>query len=76
MARGADFAGRGGTRRNALKDQAGAVTAYRKALALGGSKPLPELYQTAGAKFGFDADTMHSAVSLLEDQIEKLEAQL
>jgi len=62
--------------RNALKDQAGAVAAYRRALALGGSKPLPELFQTAGAKFGFDADTMHSAISLLEEQIEKLEARL
>ncbi len=62
--------------RNALKDQSGAVAAYRRALALGGSKPLPELYQTAGAKFAFDSQTMHTAVGLLEEQIEKLEAKL
>ena len=43
---------------NALKDQAGAVAAYRKALSLGGSVPLPELYRTAGAKFAVDADTL------------------
>ena len=38
---------------NALKDQAGAVAAYRKALALGGTVTLPQLFATAGAKFAF-----------------------
>jgi oligoendopeptidase F len=59
--------------RNALKDQQAAVSAYRKALALGGTVPLPELYQTAGARFAFDAQTIHNIVSLAEEMIEKLE---
>ena len=45
--------------RNALRDQAGAVAAYRRALALGGTAPLPQLYAAAGARFAFDADILH-----------------
>ena len=59
--------------RNALKDQGGAVAAYRRALALGGTVTLPKLYETAGAKFAFDKETMQMAVDLAEEQIEKLE---
>jgi len=58
--------------RNALEDQAGAVHQYLQALGLGGTVPLPQLYETAGAKFAFDADTMQSAVDLLEDKIQEL----
>ena len=36
--------------RNAMKDQSAAVEAYRRALALGGTVPLPKLYETAGAQ--------------------------
>jgi oligoendopeptidase F len=56
-----------------LKDQAAAVASYRKALALGGSRPLPELYEAAGAKFSFDANTLHSMVDLIEETIGTLE---
>lgn len=59
--------------RNALEDQAEAVTAYRQALALGGMATLPELFETAGAKFAFDADTMRELVDLIEGTITKLE---
>jgi oligoendopeptidase F len=59
--------------RNALKDQQAAVAAYRKALSLGGTVPLPKLFETAGARFAFDAQTIHEAVSLAMDRIEKLE---
>ena len=59
--------------RNALKDQKGAVAAYRRALALGGTVPLPKLYETAGARFAFDVQTIRDAVSLAEEMIEKLE---
>jgi oligoendopeptidase F len=61
--------------RNALNDQAGAVRAYRSALALGGSRPLPELYQAAGARLAFDAPTLRSIVELVEHKLEELEAQ-
>ncbi|MBN2149627.1 MAG: M3 family oligoendopeptidase [Anaerolineales bacterium] len=59
--------------RNALKDQVGAVAAYRKALALGGSVSLPALYAAAGAKFSFDASMVRQAVQLVEEVIERLE---
>ncbi len=58
---------------NALEDQEGAVASYRKALALGGTVTLPELYATAGAKFAFDSDTLSKAVNLMENTIQKLE---
>jgi oligoendopeptidase F len=60
--------------RNALKDQAGALAAYRHALSLGATKPLPELYAAANVKFAFDADTLREAVELIESHIEQLKA--
>jgi oligoendopeptidase F len=60
---------------NALRDQAGALTAYRRALSLGGTAPLPELYRTAGAKFAFDVETLGEAVALTERVINELESE-
>jgi oligoendopeptidase F len=60
--------------RNALTDQAEAVASYRRALALGGTVSLPELYATAGAKFAFDGPTLGSAINLMEETIAALEA--
>jgi oligoendopeptidase F len=59
---------------NALKDQARAVSDYRRALALGGTVSLPELFTTAGVKFAFDAETLGTAVALLESTLEELAA--
>ena len=58
---------------NALKDQAAAVQAYRRALSLGATVSLPELYAAAGAKLAFDRKTLQGAVSLIEAQIAELE---
>lgn len=55
---------------NALKDQAGALDSYRRALALGGTVTLPELFRSAGARFAFDASALRQAVTLMEEQIE------
>jgi oligoendopeptidase F len=60
--------------RNALRDQAGAVSAYRRALALGGTATVPALYDAAGARFAFDAETLGQAVALIEKTIGELEA--
>lgn len=60
--------------RNSLRDQAGAVRQYRSALALGGTRPLPELFAAAGAKFAFDAGTLGELVALVEATIHELEA--
>jgi oligoendopeptidase F len=59
--------------RNALEDQEKAVEDYRAALALGGSKPLPELYEAAGARLMFDAEGMGELVALIERELEGLE---
>jgi oligoendopeptidase F len=61
--------------RNALKDREQALANYRKALALGGTATLPDLYQTAGAKFSFDPSTLHEAVDLIEGQLDRLGGQ-
>jgi oligoendopeptidase F len=61
---------------NARHDQAEAVKAYRRGLALGGTKNLHELYAATGVKFAFDAETMAHATKLIEQTIDQLEAQL
>ena len=58
---------------NAIHDQGQAVANYRKALKLGGTVTLPELYTTAGAKFAIDAETLQIAIDLMEKTIADLE---
>ncbi len=57
---------------NALHDQEQAVTDYRRALALGATVTLPELYAAAGGRFAFDAETLGNAVSLIERTLGEL----
>ncbi len=59
--------------RNSLADHAGALAAYRQALALGATVPLPQLFEAAGAKLAFDAETMGGLVALVEAQLAALE---
>jgi oligoendopeptidase F len=59
--------------RNAQQDRALAVAQYRRALSLGGTLGLPELYAAAGARLAFDTVTLREAVSLVEQSIEELE---
>lgn len=62
--------------RNSLKDQAGAVATYRKALALGGTQTLPQLFQAAGVEFRFDTAMLSDLVGLVEQTVAELEAVL
>jgi oligoendopeptidase F len=62
--------------RNALQDQSGAVRAYRNALSLGGTVPIPELYQAAGASFAFDVVTIEEIIKLIESTLSELEDQI
>ena len=55
--------------RNALGDHAGALAAYRRALALGATKTLPELFAAAGAALVFDPAEMGALVSLVEEHM-------
>jgi oligoendopeptidase F len=61
--------------RNSLGDHAGALAAYRRALALGATQPLPQLFGAAGAALAFDAETMGGLVALIEAQLAALEAE-
>jgi oligoendopeptidase F len=49
------------------------VAAYRRALSLGGTAPLPDLYAAAGVKFAYDAKTLGEMVRLAEGVMEQLE---
>lgn len=59
--------------RNSLKDHAKALAAYRSALTLGGTLPLPELYKAAGARLIFDAAGMRELVGLVEGELARLD---
>ena len=61
--------------KNSLDDQAAAVAAYRQALALGNTRPLPDLFAAAGARFSFDKETVGELVDLVETQLAALETQ-
>ena len=61
---------------NARRDQKKAVADYRKALSLGATVPLPDLFAVAGAKFAFDAGTLQQAVDRMEEAIEEMEEKI
>ncbi len=60
--------------RNALADQERAVELYLGALALGGSRPLPDLFGAAGARLIFDETGMAELVALIQGEIASLKA--
>jgi oligoendopeptidase F len=55
-----------------LTDRAGAIASYRQALALGGSRPLPMLFEAAGAKFDFSAATIDPLMQCLGEELARL----
>ena len=57
---------------NSKADKAKALANYKKALALGGSRPLPELFAAAGCKFQFDAATIKPLIQLAGKELKKL----
>jgi len=59
--------------RNSLRDGGEAVRQYRAALALGATVPLPELFKAAGARLIFDGDGMRELISLVEEELAKLD---
>lgn len=58
---------------NSKKDRSNAVKQYREGLALGGSRPLPELFEAAGCKFDFSAETVGPLAQMLRDELAALE---
>ncbi len=55
--------------RNSLGDYPQAVAEYRAGLALGGSRPLPELFETAGCRFDFSEATLRPLVAAVMEAI-------
>ena len=59
--------------RDSLEDHDRSVARYREALALGSSRPLPEVYAAAGARLVFDAAEMRELIALVEAELETSE---
>lgn len=57
---------------NSRRDYADAVAHYRNGLALGGSRPLPELFTAAGLKFDFSEKTLRPLVDAVMEEIARL----
>jgi oligoendopeptidase F len=57
---------------NSRKDYAHAVALYRNGLALGGSRPLPELFEAGGLKFDFSEKTLRPLIEAVMEEIERL----
>lgn len=55
--------------RNSLEDKEKALKKYREALALGGSRPLPELFETVGARFAFDQEVVRELMQFVRVRI-------
>lgn len=51
------------------KDPGAAIRSYRAGLALGGARPLPELFETAGAKFEFSAETIRPITEAIQEEL-------
>jgi oligoendopeptidase F len=55
-------------------DPAGAVAAYKRALSLGGSRPLPELFNAAGLSFEFGPAKLSRLMHEVERELDALSA--
>jgi oligoendopeptidase F len=56
------------------QDKAAALQSYRQALALGGSRPLPELFQAAGCRFDFSVETVRPLIGMVREELERLQS--
>jgi len=57
---------------NSKQDRRRAVADYRAGLALGGSRPLPELFERAGCRFDFSAETVRPLAAMLRTELDRL----
>ena len=61
-----------GVWKNSKSDRAQALTDYKRALALGGSRPLPELFAAANIPFRFDTEAFEPLVELIQSELAAL----
>ncbi|MCG3180699.1 MAG: hypothetical protein BIFFINMI_03062 [Phycisphaerae bacterium] len=59
--------------RNARADRRRALADYRRALALGGSRPLPELWEAAGLRFDFTEKTLRPLIDMVKADLAQLD---
>ncbi len=59
---------------NSKHDKAKALADYKKALTLGGSRPLPELFAAAGCRFDFTRQTIQPLIQLARTELAGLPA--
>jgi oligoendopeptidase F len=57
---------------NSKRDKPAALAAYKRALALGGSRPLPELFAAAGCPFQFDLARVAPLMELVRRELASL----
>jgi len=53
---------------NSKQSKPKALQAYQRALALGGSRPLPELFAAANCRFDFSIDTLRPLVRMVREE--------
>jgi oligoendopeptidase F len=58
--------------RNEREDHDRAVAGYRRGLALGGSRPLPELFHAAGLRFAMDEEIFAELIPFLVERIREV----
>lgn len=59
---------------NSKNNKREALSKYQNALALGGSRPLPELFSAAGCKFDFSRGAVKPLMELVRRELESLQA--
>jgi oligoendopeptidase F len=57
---------------NSKRDSAEALKRYKMALALGGSRPLPDLFAASGCNFEFSRQTIAPVVKLVRSELASL----
>jgi len=57
---------------NARQDRVQALKQYQHALTLGGSRPLPELWEAAGLKFNFNETTLRPLIDAVQAKLKEL----
>jgi oligoendopeptidase F len=59
---------------NSRRDKVRALADYQRGLALGASRPLPELFAAAGCQFQFDAATIRPLIELTQGELRRLKS--
>ena len=54
------------------KNRQQAIDNYIKALSLGGTKTLPQLYEAAGLKFDFSPENIKTLMDFVSEEMEKI----